>query len=62
MDTAIPRTEASDPWETGKAFPHIGAAQNWQSLLPLVQVQVFTIDQCVQKLATAAPFGWMFTA
>lgn len=62
MDTAMPGTEASDPWETGKAFPHIGEAQNWQSLLPLVQVEVFTIDQCVQKLATAAPLGWVFTA
>lgn len=32
-----------------KAFPYVCQTWSWQSLLSLVQVRVFMIDQCVQK-------------
>lgn len=38
VGTAMTRTTDSDPWETDRAYPHVGQAREWQSLLPVLYV------------------------
>lgn len=55
-ELVMPRTKELGPWEFGKTFPLMGQTGNWQSLLSLVQVWVFTNDWSV----CAKTSNWMF--